>query len=361
MSQHYAIPSLLEAGYAAYAHQCRGLNNDVDAIHEKLLMDLATGFSHLKQQLGFKHIILLGNSGGGSLFCFYQQQAATKPPHRLTDTAAGDPCDLNAIEMPKADGLMLLGVHPGEGQFLMDVLDPSIVEESDPLSIDPSLDMYNPANGFQPPPLTSKYSVEFIRRYRAAQVARVARLDAKARHWVADQERYQAMMSAPSFESLPEEEKIYITRRAVVGYYMIIYRTEANPAYCDLSLESWKSTRSVGSMPGPRPDKLNYADGGFSRYITPRAWLSSWSGLSSRAAIIETIKAINEPVLIVSYTGDNGCFPLKNQEQLDACPAQDKTLTFVDADHFGRPLSERGKALVMLSDWLTKRFPTNVS
>jgi len=44
MSQHYAIPRLLEAGYAAYGHQCRGLNNDVDCEHEKIVQDLAAGF-----------------------------------------------------------------------------------------------------------------------------------------------------------------------------------------------------------------------------------------------------------------------------------------------------------------------------
>ncbi len=357
VSQHYAIPALLEAGYAAYSHQCRGLNNDVDCVHEKLLLDLAGGYNHLKKQLGFKHLILLGNSGGGSLFSFYQQQATLTPPNRLKDTPAGDPCDLNAIEIPMADGIVLLGVHPGEGLFMLEGIDPSIVDEDDPLSIDPSLDMYNPDNGFREPPASSSYSAEFLHRYRAAQHARVARLDAKARRWVADQARHKALMEAPSFDELPLDEKNYITRRAVVGHYMIIYRTEANPAYCDLSLKSWNSTRVLGSIVGPRPDKLNYADGGFARYITPRGWLSSWSGLSSRAAIPETIKDIRVPVYIVSYTADNGCFPEDNKDQLAACPSEDKKIDFVDAEHYGRPLTERKKAVDMIVAWLQARFP----
>ncbi|WP_319799123.1 hypothetical protein [Nitrobacter sp.] len=357
VSQHYAIPKLLEAGYAAYSHQCRGLNNDVDCVHEKLLLDLAGGFSHLKNTLGFEKIILLGNSGGGSLFSFYQQQATLQPPNRRTDTAAGDPCDLNAVEMPKADGLVLLAVHPGEGLFMLAGIDPSIVDENDPLSVDPTLDMYNPANGFRMPPEQSSYSPEFLERYRAAQRARVERLDGKAKFHVAEQARYKAMMEAPGFDKLPLDEQIYITRRAVVGHYMIIYRTEANPAYCDLSIKSWRSTRLVGSIIGPRPDKLNYTEGGFSRYITPRGWLSSWSGLSSRAAIVQTIKDVDVPLLCVAFTGDNGCFPIDNKEQVDACKSTDKSMEFVAAEHYGRPLEERFKGADYIVAWLKERFP----
>jgi len=357
MSQHYAVPALLEAGYAAYGHQCRGLNNDVDCEHEKIILDLAAGFTHLKEVRGFEKLVLLGNSGGGSLVSFYQQQAATAPPGRLTDTAAGEPCDLNAVNMPRADGMMFLAVHPGEGKFMLDCIDPSIVDEDDPLSVDPALDMYNPANGFREPPEPSQYSAEFIERYRAAQRDRTARLDARARNWIDDQSRYRKMTQQPGFKDLPFEERIYIQRRADVGHYMIIYRTEANLAYTDLSIHSWRSTREVGSIISGRPDKLNYTPGGFARYMTPRGWLSSWSGLSTRAEILKTIAAIHEPLLMIVFTADNGCFPDGNQEQVDACPSKDKTMEFVDADHFARPHPERVKAMGMVAKWLKERFP----
>ncbi|MGP4088258.1 hypothetical protein [Streptomyces sp. KR55] len=357
MSRHYAAPAALEAGYAFYVHQPRSLNNDVDIEHERLLLDLAAGLSHLKNEQGYEKIVLLGNSGGGSLLTFYQQQASTPPPGRLTDTASGDPLDLNAVEMPKADGVVLIAAHPGQGSFMLTAIDPSMIDEADPLAVDPELDMYNPANGFREPPEPSKYSVEFLERYRAAQRARVARLDARARALIDEQRRYKQKMQEPGFADLPLEERTYITRRVLVGQYMVVHRTEADPAYLDVSLHSWKSTRKPASILGPRPDQINYAPGGFGRLATPRAWLSTWSGLSTRAELIESLKSIHEPLLLINLTSDNIVFPDDSQAQLDASPAEDKTIRFVEAEHFATPLPKREEALRLVAGWLAARFP----
>lgn len=357
MSRHYAIPFLLEGGFAAYNHQCRNLNNDVDTEHEKLLFDIAAGLRMLKDR-GFEKIVIVGNSGGGGLYSFYQSQANTAPADRLKDTAAGEPIDLASLDMPAADGLAFMAVHPGEGIFMQRCIDPSVTNEQDPLSCDPELDMYNPANGFRAPPQQSNYSKEFLERYRAGQVARSRRIDQVARQYEAERRYWQTKMDAPGYDSLSAEEQIYIMRRATVAKYLTIYRTEANPAYLDLSLFAEGSTREVGSLIGPRPDKLNYSEGGFARYITPRAWLSSWSAGGTRAEIERNIAKIPQPTLMIIYTGDNGCFPEDNVAQMAASPAGDKTIEYCAADHYGRPLPERDLACTHLVNWLTPRFPT---
>ena len=56
----------------------RHLNNDTDALHERMLLDVAGTIAWLRTH-GFRRVVLLGNSGGGSLFAFYLEQAA-KPP-----------------------------------------------------------------------------------------------------------------------------------------------------------------------------------------------------------------------------------------------------------------------------------------
>lgn len=359
MSRHYAMPALLGAGYATFGQQCRGLNNDVNCIHELLLLDIAAAMRFLKDERGFEKVVLFGNSGGGSLYSFYQVQAAASPPHRLTDTPAGDPCDLNAVTMHKADALVNVAVHPGEGMILLDIIDPSVTDEVDPLSCDPELDMYNPANGFREPPQESKYSAEFLERYRIAQQARVARLDAQARGYIAEQQQCTAMMEEPGFSNLSYEQRTLIARRASVGRYMIIYRTDAGPAYCDLSLNASRSTRTVGSLSSPRPNLSNYMEGGFARYLTPRAWLSSWSALSSRAATLENVARIKEPTLVLAYTADNACFPDFHEELYQRSAADDKQLFHAAGDHFGQPPEGRLQAMKHVVAWMQERFGAN--
>ncbi len=360
-SRHYAAPEFLSAGYAFYGHQTRSLNNDLHMEHERLLLDLAAAMVLLRGDYGFEKVVLLGNSGGASLMAFYQQQAVAGPSGRLTDTAAGDPLDLNAVDMPKADGVVLLAAHPGQGSFMLTAIDPSVVEEGDPVSVDPELDMYDPDNGFNELPAASTYSEEFLERYRAAQRARVARLDARARELIDEQRRNQAKMAEEGFSELPLRERQHIARRASSTRFMTVFRTEADPSYVDLDLHSWKSTRKPGSILGPRPDEINYAADGFGRLTTPRAWLSTWSGLSTRAKLLTSVESICEPLLIVNYTQDNLCFPDDNHGQFHASPAEDKTMEYVDCDHFGLPIDQREIALKIVTRWLADRFPQRLT
>ncbi len=74
-AHHYSIPFWVEAGFAAFAQNTRYLNNDSMMIHENLLLDLAAGIRFLREEQGFEQIVMLGNSGGGSLFSYYDAEA----------------------------------------------------------------------------------------------------------------------------------------------------------------------------------------------------------------------------------------------------------------------------------------------
>jgi pimeloyl-ACP methyl ester carboxylesterase len=356
---HYLIPFILEAGYAVFAGRTRNANNDINCIHEYLIADLAAQVRYLRRE-GYEKVVLLGNSGGGSLSTFYQSQAVTPPPGRLTDTAAGDPYDLNTLDLSPADGLVLFAAHIGEGCFALDNLDPSVTDENDPLSCDPALDMYNPANGYRKPPEVSKYSAEFLERYREAQRARCERLDAMARQVIERRRRYRAKMSDPKFGELPLEEQVYITRMATTSRYLNIARVAANPAYTDLSIHP--STRIISTLMAPDPHIANYMIGGFSSIMTPEGWLSTWSGLSSRAAALENIKNITQPTLVVNFTGDAGILPHEAEGMFKNSAAQDKKLIHMDADHYGLARSEPRLAPItegagIVTEWLKERFP----
>ncbi|HEY1973012.1 MAG TPA: alpha/beta hydrolase [Pseudonocardia sp.] len=360
VSSHYLVPALLDAGYAVLGAQSRYFNNDEDCRHEAVLADVAAGLALLREH-GYQHVVLLGNSGGGSLFSYYQAMAQTSPPHRHTHTPGGSPYDLNALALPPADGLLLLATHLGEGKFLMDQIDPSVTDEDDPLSCDDRLDMYNPANGFRRPPESSKYSQDFLERYRAAQRQRVARLDALARQQLADSRRFTALLSEAWFASRPAEEQVALERRAQLGRYLMIARTDANPASCDLSLHP--SQRAVGSLQGPRPDLQNYQLGYFAHCMTPEGWLSTWSGLSSRASVLDTISVVTVPTCVLNYEADNAIFPEQAEAVARASGASDITLRHIGGDHYGvgtedGGTSAKGRASEVALNWLGERFPS---
>ncbi len=358
-SSHYLVPAMLEGGYAAFGGQTRYLGNDVNCEHECLCADLAAQIRYLRAE-GFEKVVLCGNSGGGPLSTFYQHQAMTERPGRLTDTAAGESYDLNALDLPPADGLILLAGALSEGALALENLDPSVIDEHDPLSCDPALDMFDPKNGYRKPPESSKYSPEFLARYREGQRARCARIDAKAKQEIARKRRYRAMTQEPDFRLRAIEEQNYITRMATAASVLTIYRTMANPASTDLSIHP--SSRRILGLMSPDPQTANWGFPGLVALMTPEGWLSTWSGLSTRANMFENIKNVVQPLLVVNFDADVTILPYVAEGTFKSAASKDKELLRIDADHFAfvangpreAGIRETGAALIR---WLTKRFP----
>lgn len=179
LATHYMIPPLIEAGYGVFTQTPRAVGNDLRLEHEVALLDVAAGMAFLRG-LGAERLVLLGNSGGSGLYALYNQQSLLAPERRLTRTPGGRPVPLAKADMPAADAFVLLSPHPGQGRLLMNAIDPSVADESDPFSTVAELDPFSPANGFREPPENASYAPDFVARYRDAQRARVAALDAEA-------------------------------------------------------------------------------------------------------------------------------------------------------------------------------------
>ncbi|MGB4861876.1 MAG: hypothetical protein WBO97_05425 [Tepidiformaceae bacterium] len=343
-TRHYVVPPLTARGYAVFGQNSRYLNNDTDMVHERLLLDIAAGMRFLKDA-GFERIILLGNSGGGSLLGFYQSQASKAPNARLSSTPGGEPIDLTNEIMPEGDLYIAVAAHLGEGRFMLNVLDPSVLDEHDPTAVDAAWDMYNPANGYRPFPEPSTYDRAWLAAYRELQYERSRRLDAIARAHIAEHSYFRTQLRSPGYASLPDEPRGMIARRARLGRYMVIYRTLANPAYLDPSIDP--SNRPLGSIFSPGDPIIgNYGPGGLARVMTPRAWLSTWSGTSSQADLPDTIEDVTVPTLIVFADGDCDIFPGEQEELLLQSGAADKTLMELQwADHYLYPVGEEGRRL----------------
>lgn len=324
---HYAVPGLVGAGYACWVQGPRTVGNDLRLEHEIALLDVAAGMVQLKA-LGFDKIVHLGNSGGAGLFAFYNQQALLEPQRRIAKTPGGRPCKLPDATMPPADGFIFIAPHPGQGRLLIHCIDPSVSDEDDPFSIDAALDSLASTNGYAPYPAVTRYAPTFIERYRAAQRARVERIDRRAKTLIAER-----MASRSRNKASPNADDAL---RGAMNSIFEVWRTDADPRCFDLTLDP--SDRRWGTVWGADPIASNMGAVGFARVCTPESWLSTWSGISSNASFERCGSALEQPVLMLYYTGDNTVFPSDAAAIFDSIKSTNKTRMDIRGNHHGHPL-----------------------
>jgi hypothetical protein len=346
VTHHPLVAPLLALGVAVWTQGTRSPNNDVRLVHEQAILDVAAGQAFLADQ-DYEAGVTLGHSGGATLFAFYQEQAALAPADRLSTAPDGTPVDLAAADMPLPDGTIFMAPHPGQGALLQRVIDPAVLDESDPWSSEPSLDAFAPANGFRPAPHTSAYAPEFVARYRAAQVERVRRIDALAATAAAQMHHDR---SADGLEA---------RRRSLRPTVMVVHRTDADLRSMDLSLDP--NRRPYGSLFG-RPDLGNFGFAGFGRITTPASWMSTWSATTTRASFVGNARGVTAPTLLIELTGDQACFPSDARAMYAALAAHDKKHVRVAGTHFGGPIGPgepTGTELAaqQIGRWLRERFP----
>ena len=144
-------------------------------------------------------------------------------------------------------------------------------------------------------------------------------------------------------------------RRAVFAKYLTIYRTLADPAYLDLSIDP--DDRPMGSLFAfPDPLDANYGRGGLARTMTARGWLSTWSGLSSHAKLADTMPRVKVPTILVHPTADTEIRVWQAMEIVRNAGAQDATyVEMKGAPHYFE--GHRPQAMATVADWLQKRYP----
>jgi hypothetical protein len=133
--------------------------------------------SFLRGYPGVRRVVLFGHSGGATLMTAYQMIAEGGLPacqradliHKCPDSLAG---------LPKADGVVLADANWGQAEMTLLSIDPAVTDDHTGRKLDPALDMYNPANGYQP--TGSTYGPAFRQKFFAAVAARNARLLARA-------------------------------------------------------------------------------------------------------------------------------------------------------------------------------------
>jgi hypothetical protein len=137
---------------------------------EEFLAPIAAAVRYARSLPGVEKVVFATHSGGGPMLAFYQEvaekgAAACQEPSRIY------PCNPKGLEnLPKVDGVLFLSANIGAPHRLVS-LDPA-VRNGQPRLRDPALDLYSPANGYDPATNTASYPANFVKRYAAAVHAR---------------------------------------------------------------------------------------------------------------------------------------------------------------------------------------------
>ena len=316
-SEHYLGEYIAARGYGFLGWNTRYRGNEAFFLLEHALVDIGAGVRWLKEEAGIEQVVILGNSGGGSLMGAYQSQALgvtmTPTPNLKLPEALND--------LIPADLYVSLCSHLGRPEVLTDWIDASITDETDPSSIEPSLNMYDPVNG---PP----YSDEFIGRYRAAQEARNHRIT----DWC-------------------HSELIRLRSLDMFDRAFNVNRTWADLRLMDGNLDP--SEREIGRCYAGDPKAANFGPRGVGLTNTLRTWLSMWSLKDSHCRGAPHLNRITQPALVIQSDGDTGVFPRDPKAIFDELASGDKNIEMITGDHYlTTPDNARDSVADLITDWL---------
>jgi pimeloyl-ACP methyl ester carboxylesterase len=299
-SEHYLADYMATRGIGFLGWNTRFRGFESAFLLDHALVDIGVGVRWLRETQAVETIVLLGNSGGGSLMAAYQAQAV----------------EPNVTPLP--------GMRPAAG--LTDLLpaDGSVVDENDPVATDPDLDLFNERNG---PP----YSSEFLTRYRSAQVVRNNAIT----DWA---ENELKRVRAAGFSDRP----------------FTVMRTWADPRMVDPTIEPTK--RPPNLCYAGVPAKANRSAHGIAAACTLRNWLAMWSLRTAPTRAEPHLARISCPALVINAEADTGVFPTDAQRIYDGLASTDKTLRAINTDHYFTTPGARSEQADTIAKWIAKRW-----
>jgi pimeloyl-ACP methyl ester carboxylesterase len=319
-SEHYLADYMAIRGIGFLGWNTRFRGFESNFLLDHALVDIGVGVRWLREVQGVDTVVLLGNSGGGSLMSAYQSQAVDPnvTPLQGMRPAAG------LTELLPADGYVATAAHPGRPEVLTAWMDAAVVDENDPVATDPDLDLFNEHNG---PP----YSPEFIARYRSAQTAR--------NHAITDwAETELKRVRAAGFSDRP----------------FSVMRTWADPRMVDPTIEPTK--RSPNLCYAGAPAKANRSAQGIAASCTLRNWLGMWSLRVAQTRAEPHLARIACPALVINAEADTGVFPSDAQRIYDALAGTDKSQLSIDSDHYFTTPGARSEQADTIARWISKRW-----
>lgn len=332
-----ATRELAKRGFMVLGMNPRSDNNETAVNFETVALDIKQGIDFLRSQPGIKTVILIGHSGGGPATTFYQA-TAEKGVSYCQGSNKLSQCPNSLADLPRSDGILLLDAHPGISVNTMRSLNPAVIDENDPSRIDPSLDPFDPKNGFNPNG-QSVYTQEFMDRYFKAQAMRMSRLIDKALAMKA------AVKAGKGLASDDEPFIFYHDRARLMDFSMSVHPSTIKPEKLlkndgSIVTEIVKSVR----VPVTSSAKLDKTLGGGAKVLTLTSFLSAnairakdsiddidWcsSNSSTRCALPQ----ITVPILIMAMGGHY--FVRDNEIHYEVAASGDKDFVVVEGSVHG--------------------------
>src|ERR1700743_472500 len=288
------INALARAGHHVIYCNSRFRGTDSGLLMEKVIEDLGAAIKDAKERLGYQKVVLAGWSGGGSLSVLYQQQAQHAT---ITSSPSGDGPDLTQLDLPAADGLMLLAAHISRHGTLTERIEPR------PL----------PPRGERPQPRITAWVKDKLAELKAA--------------------------------GRPDAE-----------FGFVVHGTMADPRWLDPAVDP--NERVPGTCYLGDPEVVNMGPVGLARFCTLRSWLSQWSYDDANGDGVECGRDIAVPALVIGNLADDACTPSHTRRLFDAIGHPDKEMHEIHgATHYYAGPDQRDKlreAVSVVSDWLER-------
>ena len=319
-AEHYAAPYFAARGYGFLGWNTRYRGAEDQFLLEHALIDIGVGMKWLRESAGVETVVVLGNSGGGSLMGAYQAEAIAPTLH---DTLKGE--GRAALEtLPRGDLYISLNAHQGRPEVLTDWLDASVVDESDPVATDEALNPFNPENG---PP----YSADFIARYRAAQRARNQRIT----DWA------KAELKRLNDAGVPDR-------------IFPLFRVWGDLRCMDGAIDPSERVTPLCYRGHPAVANKTPSIG---RANTLKTWLSMWSLETSKCQGKPHLAKFDLPALVVQGVADTGVFPSDARLIHSFIGSADKTLELIPGQHyFEDSRAIRDRAIDVMDAWIKARL-----
>jgi pimeloyl-ACP methyl ester carboxylesterase len=319
-SEHYLADYMATRGIGFLGWNTRFRGYESSFLLDHALVDIGVGIQWLRDVQGVETVVLLGNSGGGSLMAAYQAQAVD--PH--VNPLEGMRPAAGLTDLIPADGYVASAAHPGRPDVLTAWMDGSVVDEHDAVTSDPTLDLFDARNG---PP----FDAGFVERYRAAQLARNDAIT----DWA---ESELKLVRAAGFSDRP----------------FTVLRTWADPRMVDPTLEP--TNRPANTCYAGVPVNANRSAHGIAAASTLRSWLGMWSMRHAQTRAEPHLARIDCPALVINAEQDTGVYPSDAQRIYDALASTDKSTRAIDSDHYFTTPGARSEQGDVIAKWIAKRW-----